>query len=107
MADVPVPRSELSPVEAPAAAAERVAAERVAAERVAAERVAAGLPPSVLELVELLVAGGHGAFVVGGSIRDVLLGRTVHDWDLATDARPERVQALIPDAVYENRFGTV
>ncbi len=36
-----------------------------------------------------------------------LLGRPVHDWDLATDARPERIVELFPGAVYENRFGTV
>lgn len=45
--------------------------------------------------------------MVGGSLRDILLGRTPHDWDLATDARPEQVQALFPGAVYENAFGTV
>ncbi len=36
-----------------------------------------------------------------------MLGRTAHDWDLATDARPERIQATFPDSFYENRFGTV
>jgi len=45
--------------------------------------------------------------VVGGSIRDTLIGREPADWDLATDARPERVQDLFPGAVYENQFGTV
>ena len=34
-------------------------------------------------------------------------GATPHDWDLATDALPERRPALFPGAVYENRFGTV
>ncbi len=45
--------------------------------------------------------------MVGGSIRDRLIGRPVDDWDLATDARPERIVELFPGAVYENRFGTV
>jgi tRNA nucleotidyltransferase (CCA-adding enzyme) len=45
--------------------------------------------------------------VVGGSLRDVLLGRPPADWDLASDARPERLLAIFPDAAYENRFGTV
>ena len=45
--------------------------------------------------------------MVGGSLRDALLGREPADWDLATDARPERILALFPGAVYENRFGTV
>jgi tRNA nucleotidyltransferase/poly(A) polymerase len=45
--------------------------------------------------------------VVGGSLRDVLLGRPPADWDLASDARPEQLLELFPDAAYENRFGTV
>ena len=45
--------------------------------------------------------------MVGGSLRDVLLDRTPADWDLATDARPERLLVLFPEAAYENRFGTV
>jgi tRNA nucleotidyltransferase (CCA-adding enzyme) len=40
-------------------------------------------------------------------VRDQVLGRRAADWDLATDARPDRVLALFPGAVYENRFGTV
>jgi tRNA nucleotidyltransferase/poly(A) polymerase len=50
---------------------------------------------------------GHAAYVVGGSVRDALLGRPAQDWDLATDARPDRVLAVFPGAVYENQFGTV
>ena len=50
---------------------------------------------------------GHAAFVVGGSVRDALLGRLADDWDLATDARPDRLLAIFPGAVYENQFGTV
>ena len=45
--------------------------------------------------------------MVGGSIRDVLLGRPARDWDLATSARPEQTQALFPSTLYENQFGTV
>jgi putative nucleotidyltransferase with HDIG domain len=46
-------------------------------------------------------------YIVGGSLRDLLLGRPVEDWDLATAALPDRTVALFPDAVYENAFGTV
>ena len=69
--------------------------------------VAPRVPESVLHLLEALWAGGHAAYVVGGSLRDALLGREPHDWDLTTDARPERIQELFPGALYENRFGTV
>jgi len=46
--------------------------------------------------------------VVGGGVRDALLGRPVHDWDVATDAPPERVQQLFPRTVPTGiEFGTV
>ena len=55
----------------------------------------------------LLWSAGHAAYVVGGSLRDALLGRAALDWDLATDARPDQILQRFPDAVYENAFGTV
>ncbi|HSG85125.1 MAG TPA: HD domain-containing protein [Candidatus Limnocylindrales bacterium] len=73
----------------------------------AARRVAVAVPADVLELMARLRAGGHAAWVVGGSVRDAILGRPAADWDLTTDARPERILELLPDAAYENRFGTV
>ena len=72
-----------------------------------ADAIAALIPPHVLALLDRLWSAGHAAYVVGGSLRDALLGWTPHDWDVATDARPERVQALFPGSHYENRFGTV
>ncbi len=65
------------------------------------------VPDSVHALLARLWAHGHAAYVVGGSVRDALLGRPAADWDLATDARPDRLLAIFPGAVYENRFGTV
>ena len=64
-------------------------------------------PEPVLSILETLWRSGQAAYVVGGSIRDVILGRVPADWDLATDARPERILALFPGSAYENRFGTV
>ncbi len=68
---------------------------------------APAIPAPVGALLDELWRAGHAAYVVGGSLRDALLGRAAADWDLATDARPEQILALFPDAVYENRFGTV
>lgn len=65
------------------------------------------VPPAVAALIDRLVAAGHAAYVVGGSLRDALLGRPPADWDLATDARPDRLVELFPGSAYENRFGTV
>ena len=69
--------------------------------------LAALVPPAVTALIDRLVGAGHAGYVVGGSLRDALLGRMPADWDLATDARPDRLVALFPGSVYENKFGTV
>ncbi len=73
----------------------------------ASARLAAAVPEPALAVLGILHDAGHAAFIVGGSLRDALLGRTPADWDMATDARPDRLVTLFPGAVYENRFGTV
>jgi len=42
--------------------------------------------------------GGHQAYLVGGCVRDLLLGRHPKDWDVATDARPDRIMDLFPNS---------
>jgi tRNA nucleotidyltransferase (CCA-adding enzyme) len=61
----------------------------------------------VQTILETLWASGHAGYVVGGGVRDWLLGRPETDWDVATDARPEQMLGLFPTGRYENRFGTV
>ena len=73
----------------------------------AARALDPAIPDSVAELLATLRTGGHAAYVVGGCLRDAMLGRTPADWDLTTDAPPDRIVALFPDSLYENRFGTV
>ncbi|MFA9262206.1 MAG: CCA tRNA nucleotidyltransferase [Undibacterium sp.] len=65
------------------------------------------IPSPVYETLHALEQAGFKAYIVGGSLRDILLGRTPKDWDITTDALPERVQEIFPDNVYENSFGTV
>jgi len=65
------------------------------------------IPRPVAGLLATLWGAGKAAYVVGGCLRDTLLGREPADWDLATDAAPDRVVALFAHALYENRFGTV
>ena len=69
--------------------------------------LAAHLPDSVRVILERLWSAGFEAYVVGGGLRDLLLGRDVADWDVATAALPEETQALFRESTYENRFGTV
>jgi tRNA nucleotidyltransferase (CCA-adding enzyme) len=63
--------------------------------------------PAVVEALATLWESGHGAYLVGGGVRDALLGLPVSDWDVATDARPERILRIFPGSSYKNRFGTV
>ena len=48
----------------------------------------------VQQVLELLEAGGHQGLLVGGCVRNALLGQAVSDIDISTDARPERVLEL-------------
>jgi poly(A) polymerase len=54
------------------------------------------LDAGALEVVRALREAGHQALLAGGCVRDLLLGRTPKDWDIATDAALERVQTLFP-----------
>jgi poly(A) polymerase len=59
------------------------------------ERTRAG----AVEVARRLRGEGYEAWFAGGCVRDLLLGGTPKDWDIATDARPEAVQALFPKTV--------
>ncbi len=52
------------------------------------------IPSCALKTTRTLREAGHAAFIVGGAVRDLLLGNTPKDFDLATDATPEQVRAL-------------
>jgi tRNA nucleotidyltransferase (CCA-adding enzyme) len=74
--------------------------------------VTAGAPPfpvapEAWQVLERLWDAGKAGYLVGGAVRDALLGRETHDWDVATDAPPETILGIFPEGEYENRFGTV
>ena len=55
------------------------------------------IPDSVLELIDKLEEAGYEAWVVGGCVRDHLMGNVPHDYDCCTAAEPEQMQALFAD----------
>ena len=63
--------------------------------------------PEIKEVSEALLKAGFEAFLVGGCVRDVLLETKPKDWDITTNAKPEEIQKIFPESVYENNFGTV
>lgn len=65
------------------------------------------IPNEVVNVVDTLEKGGFEAYLVGGCVRDILMGHNPKDWDVTTNARPEQIQSLFPKTVYENAYGTV
>lgn len=64
--------------------------------------------PQEVEVVSSgLRKAGFEAYLVGGCVRDLILGREPKDWDVTTNATPEQIQAVFPDSFYENDYGTV
>src|SRR3990167_10022465 len=65
------------------------------------------IPAEVLCVTEKLQKAGFEAWVVGGCVRDLVLGKKPNDWDVTTNANPEEIQGLFENTYYTNDFGTV
>ena len=66
------------------------------------------IPDSVQSILRNLEERGYEGFVVGGAVRDFLMGEKPHDWDIATNAQPEQVKELFPKVLDTGiKHGTV
>ena len=66
------------------------------------------IPTAVQSILGTLLQHGHEAYVVGGCVRDALLGREPEDWDITTSARPEEVKEIFPVTIDTGiKHGTV
>lgn len=65
------------------------------------------VPKEVATVATKLRENGFEAYLVGGCVRDLLIEREPKDWDITTNATPEKIQAVFPDSFYENDYGTV
>ncbi|MFA7216510.1 MAG: CCA tRNA nucleotidyltransferase [Candidatus Paceibacterota bacterium] len=65
------------------------------------------IPKEVSYVTEELEKAGFEAFLVGGCVRDLILGKKPKDWDVTTNATPEEISPIFKDTFYENDFGTV
>lgn len=65
------------------------------------------LPKQAKYIIDTLQKAGFEAYAVGGSVRDMLMGKTTRGWDFTTNATPEQILAAFPDSFYDNQFGTV
>lgn len=66
------------------------------------------LPDNVINIISRLETGGFSAYAAGGAVRDMLMNRTPHDYDIATSAKPQTVKALFTRTIDTGiRHGTV
>jgi tRNA nucleotidyltransferase (CCA-adding enzyme) len=66
------------------------------------------IPEQILEIARTLEGAGFEAWCVGGTLRDALLGHAQSDYDIATSATPDQVQALFPRTIGVGiKYGTV
>jgi tRNA nucleotidyltransferase (CCA-adding enzyme) len=65
------------------------------------------IPKEVSHVTNTLEKGGFDAYLVGGCVRDLVMGRQPKDWDVTTNAKPNQIIELFEKTIYENNFGTV
>lgn len=66
-----------------------------------------GFPKEIKSILEKLKKAGYKGYIVGGCVRDLLMKKEPKDWDITTNAKPEEIQKIFPEHIYENSFGTV
>lgn len=65
------------------------------------------IPEKVNKIVKKFADAEAEIYVVGGAVRDLILGREVKDWDFTTNLTPDKMQKLFPKTgFYNNDFGT-
>lgn len=68
------------------------------------------IPEYINTILYKLEESGHKAYIVGGSVRDLILGKTPHDYDITTSAIPDEIQRIFRDfktLLIGKQFGTV
>jgi poly(A) polymerase/tRNA nucleotidyltransferase (CCA-adding enzyme) len=65
------------------------------------------IPKEVAEIIQILEKHGFEAYIVGGCVRDLLRGAKPQDWDITTNAPPEKIISIFPNSFYENKYFTV
>lgn len=65
------------------------------------------IPLEVKAVALTLEEAGFEAYIVGGCVRDLVVGKVPKDWDLTTNSHPDQIQALFPESFCNNDYGTV
>lgn len=65
------------------------------------------IPKEVQHVADTLENRGFEAHLVGGCVRDLLIGKTPKDWDITTNAHPKEIESLFSETYLNNDYGTV
>lgn len=66
------------------------------------------IPEYVTNTADMLINAGYKAYLVGGAVKDILLGKEPKDYDITTNALPEQISEIFPHSVSTNaKFGTI
>lgn len=65
------------------------------------------LPESMISVFTTFRNAGYVVYLVGGAVRNLVLGKPITNWDFTTNARPDEILKLYPEGFYNNTFGTV
>ena len=65
------------------------------------------LPKTLLDLIKKFEESNFEIYIVGGAVRDIIMGKDIYDWDLTTNATPEDMLKIFKNAYYSNEFGMV
>jgi putative nucleotidyltransferase with HDIG domain len=65
------------------------------------------IPKEIFGVSQKLKDAGYEAYLIGGCVRDILIGVKPKDWDITTNAKPDEIIKIFPDTFYENVYGTV
>jgi tRNA nucleotidyltransferase (CCA-adding enzyme) len=65
------------------------------------------LPEAIKNIFSIFKKNGFEIYLVGGAVRDFLLGKNPKNFDFTTNATPQKIQSLFPNSFYNNTYGTV
>jgi poly(A) polymerase/tRNA nucleotidyltransferase (CCA-adding enzyme) len=65
------------------------------------------IPKEVMMVLAVLQSASYEVYLVGGCVRDLVMGNKPKDYDITTNATPEQIIELFPKTFYENTYGTV
>ena len=64
--------------------------------------------PKIIKIAKKITDADGEIYVVGGAVRDLILGREIHDWDFTSNLKPEEIQKIFSkNSFYNNSFGTI